>query len=139
MSEEMQLLFQQLFDAWKTRDLEAVAALCAPNYEGIDVGAANSQQGTYDMQLALQRYLQAFPDLHFSGEVVAEENRVAWFGLARGTHQGKFMNIPPTQKTVEVRGTVLLTLENGKIKKGLFIWDTAGLLRAFGLLPELKI
>jgi hypothetical protein len=31
----------------------------------------------------------------------------------------------------------VLTLEDGKIKKALYIWDVAGILRGIGLLPEL--
>jgi len=47
------------------------------------------------------------------------------------------MNIPPTGRAVAVRGTSVLTVEDGKIKRAFRIWDVAGLLRSIGLLPEL--
>jgi hypothetical protein len=47
------------------------------------------------------------------------------------------MNIQATGRSVAMRGMSLLTLEDGKIKCGLYIWDVAGLLRSIGLLPEL--
>jgi hypothetical protein len=47
------------------------------------------------------------------------------------------MNIPPTGRNVEVLGTSVLTVGDGKIARGLYIWDVAGLLRSIGLLPEL--
>jgi hypothetical protein len=36
-----------------------------------------------------------------------------------------------------VRGVSAFATENGKITRGLHVWDVAGFLRALGLLPEL--
>ena len=36
-----------------------------------------------------------------------------------------------------MRGVSALTLRDGKVIRGLYIWDVAGLLRNIGLLPEL--
>ena len=47
------------------------------------------------------------------------------------------MRIPPTGREVAVRGVSILTIADGKVTHGETIWDTAGLLRALGLLPEL--
>jgi hypothetical protein len=47
------------------------------------------------------------------------------------------MRIPPTGCDIAVRGISVLTVENGKVTRGLYIWDVAGLLRSIGLLPEL--
>jgi hypothetical protein len=47
------------------------------------------------------------------------------------------MNIPPTGRQVRVRGVSLMRLKNGRIKSARRIWDLAGMLRTFGLLPEL--
>jgi predicted ester cyclase len=56
---------------------------------------------------------------------------------ATGTHQGTLMNIPPTGRVVSVRGVTVLTIIDHKIVNALYLWDVAGLLRGFGLLPEL--
>jgi hypothetical protein len=48
------------------------------------------------------------------------------------------MNIPPTGHMVKVRGTSLIVVEGGKIRRALRIWDLAGLLRDLKLLPELS-
>ena len=55
----------------------------------------------------------------------------------RGTHHGTLMRIPPTGRQVAMRGVSILTIAEGKVTHGETIWDTAGLLRALGLLPEL--
>ena len=48
------------------------------------------------------------------------------------------MNIPPTGRAVRIRGVSLLTVADGRLKRARRIWDLAGLLRSFGLLPELQ-
>jgi hypothetical protein len=47
------------------------------------------------------------------------------------------MKIPATGRKVVVQGMSMLTLRDGKITRGLHVWDVAGLLRAMGLLPVL--
>ncbi len=84
------------------------------------------------------RYWRAFPDLQFLEEgSVAEGDKLALFWTIQGTHHGELMKIPPTGKRVNVRGVSLLTLESGKIRRALYLWDVAGFLRALGLLPDL--
>jgi predicted ester cyclase len=44
----------------------------------------------------------AFPDLRFTiEELIAEGDRVAGRLIMRGTHEGPFMGIPPTERPVE--------------------------------------
>jgi predicted ester cyclase len=85
-----------------------------------------------------QNYLRAFPDLDFKCEhIIAESDRAAIMWRARGTHRGVLMNIPPTECVVDVRGVSVLTIRDGKIQNGFYLWDIAGLLGSLGLLPEL--
>jgi steroid delta-isomerase-like uncharacterized protein len=131
-------LITQLLAAWNAHDADRTTAFYAPDYEGVDVGEALPQRGQQGAGQALARYLRAFPDLSFSQEaVLVDHEQAVLFWIARGTHQGKLMNIPPTGRMVEVRGMSLFTLQAGKIKQAMVIWDVAGLLRAIGLLPEL--
>lgn len=44
---------------------------------------------------------------------------------------------PPTRREIRVRGVSILTVGDAGITHGLYVWDTAGLLRNIGLLPEL--
>jgi steroid delta-isomerase-like uncharacterized protein len=127
-----------LLPTWNSHDADRVAALYASDYEGVDVGQAGPQQGQDGIRRALAGYLRAFPDLHFAEEgSVVQGERVALAWKARGTHLGPLMNIPATGRSIEVQGMTMLTVQNGKIVRGMSIWDMAGLLRAMGLLPEL--
>jgi steroid delta-isomerase-like uncharacterized protein len=137
-AEETLRLVRDLLEAWNVHDPERIESFYAQQYEGVDVGQAKPQRGPQDVSRLVKRYLQAFPDLRFADEeVVVQGNRAALVWTARGTHAGELMRIPPTGRRIAVRGTSVLTVENGKVTRGLYIWDVAGLLRSIGLLPEL--
>ena len=138
MTEEISRLVGDLLDAWNAHDVERIEAFYAPEYEGVDVGQAEPQHGPKGFHRTALGLLQAFPDLRFvEEETIVQGNHAALVWTARGTHRGKLMRIPPTERRVAVRGASVLTIENGKVVRGLYIWDVAGLLRAIGLLPEL--
>jgi steroid delta-isomerase-like uncharacterized protein len=135
---EITRLVRDLLEAWNAHDVERIKTFYAPYYEGVDVGQAKPQRGPQGLARLVKRYLQAFPDLCFvAEEVVVQGNRVVLVWTAHATHRGELMHIPPTGRNIEVRGTSVLTVENGKVARGLYIWDVAGLLRSIGLLPEL--
>jgi len=132
-------LIAALLEAWNAHDADRVAAFHAPDYRGNDVSQAAPQCGPEGIRQAVNRYLQAFPDLHFTPKsTIIQGDQVALVWTAQGTHQGKLMNIPPTGRRITVQGTSLFTLQQGKVWRALYIWDVAGLLRALGLLPELS-
>jgi steroid delta-isomerase-like uncharacterized protein len=131
-------LVEDLLDAWNAHDTGRITTFYAPDYEGVDVGEAEPQRGPQAISRSVDRYLRAFPDLRFVGEdVVVQRDRAVVVWTAHGTHGGKLMHIPPTGRKIAVRGISVLTIENSKITRGLYVWDAAGLLRAIGLLPEL--
>lgn len=128
----------QLLSAWNTHDLEALLKLYASNYEGTDVAQTGVDRGIEGARESLVRYLTAFPDVQFTMEdILMQGNCVSLVWKAEGTHQGVLMNIPATGKKVAITGVSILTIINGKIVRGLYIWDVAGMLRGLGLLPDL--
>jgi steroid delta-isomerase-like uncharacterized protein len=136
--EETLRLVRDLLEAWNAHDPERIQTFYAPEYEGVDVAQAKPQRGPQDVSRLVRRYFQAFPDLRFVDEdIVVQGNRAVLVWTAHATHGGELMRIPPTGRNIAVRGTSVLTIENGKVTRGLYIWDVAGLLRSIGLLPEL--
>ena len=75
----------------------------------ITVGFRNSRRRS-------PSYRRSFPDLHFTIEdAVAEDERIAFRWIARGTHQGDFAGIAPTGKPITVTGITILRIVEGKI------------------------
>jgi steroid delta-isomerase-like uncharacterized protein len=136
--EETNGIVNVLVDALNNHDLDVLAGLCAPDYEGIDVNQAAPQHGRNEVRQSLEAYLRAFPDFRVvEHEAVVEGNRAAFVWKACGTHLGTIMHIPPTGKRVVVRGTSMLHFEKGRVRRAVHIWDVAAMLREIGLLPEL--
>ena len=127
-----------LMNAWNEHDVDRVMSFYAPDYVGVDVGQATPEHGPDGKRRAVIGYLHAFPDLHFvPEEPVGQDDMVAVNWVARGTHLGPFMNIPPSGRAIMVRGVSTLKLRDGKIVRATYVWDVAGMLREIGLLPDL--
>jgi steroid delta-isomerase-like uncharacterized protein len=138
-SENILRLITQLVNAWNSHEVDLVVEFYASDYQGRDVGQPKLEIGQAGVRERLKRYFRAFPDLTVKPQdIIVEGDRVALVWTAQGTHLGSLMNIPPTGRIVEVSGMSVLSLENGKVKEALYIWDMAGLLRSIGLLPELQ-
>ncbi|HEY6104301.1 MAG TPA: ester cyclase [bacterium] len=131
-------LAHSLIAAWNGREFDRFLGLFSPTYTGTDVNDPIAQEGYAGICRQTARCLEAFPDLRVSCEaVLADDARMAVLWTARGTHRGSYLHIPATHRPIEVRGVAVFTVAGGLIQHGLYVWDTAGVLRALGLLPHL--
>ena len=131
-------LIMGLVESVNAHDVEQLLRYCAHHYEGFDVSQPKPQVGREGARRALQMYFSAFPDLRIvQYEALRDGDRAVLVWTVRGTHLGTIMQIPPTGRTVTVRGTSLFHLERGKVRRAEHIWDVAAMLRELGLLPEL--
>ncbi len=131
-------IIQHLFTMWNTHNPGLVTEIYAANYFGIDMTQRAQVNGPAEVARQFERFLRAFPDLEFQNvETIFDNDRVALYWCARGTHRGTLLNIPPTGRAIQVNGVSMLRFADGKIAQGIHLWDMAGLLREVGLLPEL--
>ncbi len=131
-------LIHDLLEAINAHDVARVAHFHAVDYEGLDVSRATLRQGREGVCEELSEWWSAFPDLQFViQDVVVQPGRLAFLWTAEGIHEGVFLRVPPTGRRIEVCGVTLLTVQDGKIARGLYLWDMAGLLRSMKLLPDL--
>jgi|SRR5919106_6574121 predicted ester cyclase len=79
------------------------------------------------------RLRTAFPDAVATLEdIIAEGDRVAYRLTIRGTHQGLFLGIPPSQKPVAVSFTAIVRIEDGKLAEEWGGLDQIDLLHQLG-------
>lgn len=72
----------------------------------------------------------AFPDLSVTmEEVLVSGDRVATRALARGTHLGEFLGVPPTGRVVEFRAFDFHRLSHGKITQSWHLEDLISVLQ----------
>ena len=108
--------------------------LCAPDYSAV----INSNP---PIDLAGhtgfgRMFYTAFPDLHHDiTEVFGTNDRVVVRWILKGTNTAEFMGIPATGKPMSVPGTVVMHLENGKIKQVYGVFDQMTMLQQLGLVP----
>jgi steroid delta-isomerase-like uncharacterized protein len=77
-----------------------------------------------------------FPDIQWTlEEMVAENDKVAARFIMRGTHQGVFFNIPPTNKPIKVQAMNFYRFFNGQIIEEYGQPDLLALLQQIGAVP----
>ena len=85
---------------------------------------------------AVTDFHKACPDLHIEVEdVFATNDKVVVRYIGHGTQTGVFGGIPPTGKTIKVRGLTVLLIANGKIKTEWTEYDRLGMLQQLGVIP----
>lgn len=102
--------------------------------DSIERGGGRSL-GREELKAELEGYAEAFPDLHYTiEEMVVEGDLVVSRWVARGTHMGHLLNIPPTGKSVTISGISIDRVVNGKIVEGWTEFDALGMLEQLGVL-----
>jgi steroid delta-isomerase-like uncharacterized protein len=94
-------------------------------------------RGRDSWKLALSRLLRAFPDFHSKTEfTVSEDDKIAAWWAAKGTHRGDYQGIAATGRAVSICGVTIFRVVEGRIVE---MWrqpDTLGLMRQIGAVPE---
>jgi steroid delta-isomerase-like uncharacterized protein len=94
--------------------------------------------GREALKADLAALIEAFPDVHFTADVVvASEDRAAVRWTGRGTHQGEFQGLAPTGLPVVFTGINVYRIACGQIVEGWSEPDALGLLQQLGVVPEI--
>lgn len=79
----------------------------------------------------------AFPDIDIKvQDTIAEGDKVVVRSIAQGTHQGDFMGIPATGKSVSWPEIHIVRLADGKIAEHWAIVDRLGMMQQLGVIPS---
>ena len=76
----------------------------------------------------------AFPDLHIViDQLIAEDQTVAAYLTATGTHQGQFWGAEPTGKSVSISTIWMARFADGKIAEWWSTWDWWSVMQQIGV------
>lgn len=129
---------RRLFQALNAQNASRAAEQLTPSYHGIDTTRSTFTVGRAEAQAEIEAGLVAFASPTFTiHQQTAEDTQVSVFWSVEAVHEGPFLQIPPTHRALSVSGTSLFTIRDGRIARGVHLWDLAGLLRVLGLLPDL--
>ena len=129
---------RRLFEeAFSKGNFAVVDEVVAPNYTGSDPTVPGGIHGPAGLKQFMSSYRSAFPDLQFTiNEILATGDTVVARWTGTGTHLGLFNGIPPTGNKGSVTGISVMHFANGKLAEDFVNWDTIGLMRQLGLIPD---
>ncbi len=136
-AEQNKALLRRLLEgAVNEKDLSILDEVLAPDFvehEQLGPGIPPNIEGTKQF-FAIA--LSAFPDMHcVIDDVIAEGDRVVARSTWSGTHQGEFMGVPPTGKSVSFQVIDIGRVENNKCVEHWGQADLMGLLMQIGAIP----
>jgi steroid delta-isomerase-like uncharacterized protein len=80
-------------------------------------------------------YVTGFSDAEFKViDAFGQGDRIVKHWQFKGTHDGEFFGIPATNKKVDLKGTTLVTMKNGRVMYEEDYFDNYSLLKQIGLL-----
>jgi steroid delta-isomerase-like uncharacterized protein len=93
--------------------------------------------GARALEEVFARLRQAFPDLHVSVEdVIADGDKVVARNTVTGTHQGEYLGLPATGRSITYNEIFIFRFANGRIAETWGVVDVFSQLRQLGGLPE---
>ena len=85
------------------------------------------------MKQMMGGFFAAFPNFEYTNEdTIAEGDKV----VTRGTHEGDFMGIPATGRTVEIAVKHIARISAGKMVEHWGLIDRLSMMQQLGIIPE---
>jgi steroid delta-isomerase-like uncharacterized protein len=135
-AEENRALIRRFIDeVFNQRNLDAIDEHLTTDYvdHAMPPGLPTNREG---FKQFIGSFLEAFPDFHYTIEdILAEGNRVAIRLTAQGTHQGTFLNMPPTGKRATWTEIHIGRITDGGIAEHWGEVDNLGMLQQLGVIP----
>lgn len=91
-------------------------------------------EGIQEIKQAASFWFEAVPDFTFRvKDLTAEQDRVAFWWDAEGTHKGELFGVPPTNQRIQFSGCAMKRFASGKCVEYREVWDRAGLMQQLGI------
>ncbi|MEW2400752.1 ester cyclase [Streptomyces sp. NPDC046862] len=120
--------------AWDRGEVDALDGLLSPEYRRRS-SPGEQGQSLREFKASILAARSAFPDLVTTiDEIVTEGDRLAVRRHSTGRHEGSFLGVPPTNRSVEVGGATFARFEGGMVVEEYVTWDPRALLTALGII-----
>jgi steroid delta-isomerase-like uncharacterized protein len=92
--------------------------------------------GAQKLKEVFARLHRAYPDLHVTVEdLIAEGDKVVTRNSVTGTHQGEYMGLPPTGRSVAYNEIFVFRFADGRIAETWGVVDVLSQMRQLGAIP----
>ena len=80
--------------------------------------------------------LRAYPDLHITVEdLIEESDKIVSRNTVTGTHQGEYMGLPPTGRSVTYNEIFIVRFAGGRIVESWGVVDVFSQMKQLGVIP----
>ena len=132
--------FRRIEDAVNTGNVEVISKvtdeLVAPDvliHMPLAVEAPRPHEAFKQLWAML---LRGLPDLHLTIEdLIAEGDKVVMRASVTGTHQGEYMGLPPTGKSITYNEIFIWRLAGGRITEMWGVVDVLSQMKQLGVIP----
>lgn len=117
-------------------NMDVADELVAAGYIEHEAGPPGSPSGPEGVKHFFGMLRDAFPDAQITVEdQLAEGDKVVSHVVCRGTHNGEFMGIPPTGRSVVYEAIDIVRISGGQIVEHWGVTDNLGLLQQLCAYP----
>jgi steroid delta-isomerase-like uncharacterized protein len=82
-------------------------------------------------------FLTGFSNIQFTiKDIIGQGDKLVKYWNFKGIHAGNFFGIPSTGKSVNIDGTTLVRMSNGKIAEERDFYDNLDFMKQLGLIPQ---
>jgi len=128
---------QRAYDLINAGDIDGFGELLADDFVEHEEtpGLEPTREG---VKAFFRMYVAAFPDLHFDTEdMIASGDKVVTRARATGTHQGEFLGIPATGKSIDVQLIDIVRFgDDGLGHEHWGVFDAMAMMQQLGVIPE---
>jgi steroid delta-isomerase-like uncharacterized protein len=131
LEEANKALAERYIDAWIKGDVAALKEILSPDFVhhprlGVDESLEEAFEG-------LKERMTMFPDQSLRvQDLIVKGDKFVFRGIFSGTHTGDIEGFPATGKKVEIRGFMIMRVENGRIVEDWGITDSLDLHEQLG-------
>jgi steroid delta-isomerase-like uncharacterized protein len=130
--------FRRFHDATNTGDAELISKTIDEIVEPdvlIRTPLPVEATGARALKEVFARLLRAFPDLHITvDDLIAEGDKVVGRNSVTGTHEGEYMGLPPTGKSVAYNEIFIVRFLNGRIAETWGVVDVLSQMKQLGMI-----
>jgi steroid delta-isomerase-like uncharacterized protein len=134
VEEQNKALVERIYEELNKRNVEIIKELYASDYGFYSPSNSLKPRSREETIESGTMVFRALPDSVWSiKELYAVGDRVIVRFVYSGTHEGEFMDIPPTGNKIEVSGIIICRIENGKIVEEWEDADMLGFMQQLGM------
>ena len=128
---------RRFYDSINAGDVDRFGELLADDFVEHEEtpGLAPTKEGVKEF---FRMYIAAFPNLRFDAEdVLASGDKVVARVRVTGTHEGEYMGIPATGKSIDVQAIDIVRFDDdGLAHEHWGVFDVMGMMQQLGVVPE---